>query len=178
MNIDLLRENLHLTHRQMADKLGKAPTTIAYWLKKHGLSVNRPPGFRMKRGPDKDGLKECTKCKTYKPYSEYYAHYQHEYHSYCKSCMKGNTTERQRKFKAQCVEYKGGSCTVCGYDRYQGSFDFHHLDPKEKDFAIAATKAYAFNDKIKSELDKCVLLCANCHREVHGGIIDLPGEGQ
>ena len=48
---------------------------------------------------------------------------------------------------------------------------FHHIDPNKKDFALSRTKTVIFDDKTKKELDKCILLCANCHFEVHGDII-------
>ncbi len=73
------------------------------------------------------------------------------------------------------IEYKGGKCQVCGYDKYQGALDLHHLNPKEKEFGIGA-KGYTRSwEKVKTELDKCVLVCANCHREVEAGIVQLPG---
>jgi 5-methylcytosine-specific restriction endonuclease McrA len=68
-----------------------------------------------------------------------------------------------------CIEYKGGKCEKCGYDKYDGALEFHHLDPSKKDFAISKKKA-RYIDKLKPELDKCILLCSNCHRELHGGI--------
>jgi predicted HNH restriction endonuclease len=53
--------------------------------------------------------------------------------------------------------------------------EFHHLKSNAKDFGISA-KGYCRSwNKVRSELDKCVLLCANCHREVHEGITQLPG---
>lgn len=71
------------------------------------------------------------------------------------------------------IEYKGGKCQCCGYHTYDGALEFHHLTPGLKDFGIGehgATKAW---DKVKQELDKCILVCANCHREIHAGLIDL-----
>ncbi len=62
---------------------------------------------------------------------------------------------------------------MCGYNKYQGALDLHHLRGKE--FGIADkgyTRSWA---KVKEELDKCVLVCANCHREIEGGITQLPG---
>lgn len=71
------------------------------------------------------------------------------------------------------IEYKGSCCGVCGYDRCNGALEFHHLDPNEKDFGISH-KGYTRSwEKVKTELDKCVMLCANCHREVHTGLIKL-----
>ena len=47
------------------------------------------------------------------------------------------------------------------------TISFHHLDPNEKDFNPSNLKKYKFDDRIKNELDKCILVCANCHREIH-----------
>jgi hypothetical protein len=66
------------------------------------------------------------------------------------------------------VAYKGGRCAICGYDRCPTAFDFHHVDPWAKDFAISQ-RMTSFR-AIQRELDKCVLLCATCHREVHDGL--------
>lgn len=75
--------------------------------------------------------------------------------------------EKRRKIRAQAIAYKGGKCLVCGYDRSHAAMDFHHIDPMEKDFTISA-RMTSFK-AIKRELDRCVLLCATCHREVHDG---------
>jgi len=72
------------------------------------------------------------------------------------------------------IEYKGGKCQICGYSKYQGALDLHHIDPREKDFALGQ-KGYTRSwVKIREELDKCILLCATCHREVEAGITQLP----
>ena len=72
------------------------------------------------------------------------------------------------------VEYKGGRCQVCGYDRCIEALEFHHLDPTQKDFGISH-KGYTRSwEKVKEEVEKCILLCANCHREFHAGILQLP----
>jgi len=62
---------------------------------------------------------------------------------------------------------------VCGYSRYVGALDLHHIKGK-KEFLIS-TDAYLHTwEEIKAELNKCVLLCSNCHREMHGGFVELP----
>lgn len=72
------------------------------------------------------------------------------------------------------IEYKGGACQICGYSKYQGALDLHHIDPTEKDFSLGH-KGYTRSwERIREELDKCILLCATCHREVEGGITQLP----
>jgi len=82
--------------------------------------------------------------------------------------------KRRRKIKKMAIEYKGGQCQVCGYSRYVGALDLHHTDPKTKKFGIGDkgyTRAWR---KVREELDKCILVCANCHREIEAGITQLP----
>lgn len=75
--------------------------------------------------------------------------------------------KRRRKVKQMAVEYKGGACQKCGYNSCVDALDFHHINESEKEFGIA-NKGHCWGwDKIKKELDKCILLCANCHREEH-----------
>lgn len=62
----------------------------------------------------------------------------------------------------------GGSCRICGYGRCLSGLEFHHINPLEKDFSISARMTSW--EAIRPELDKCILLCANCHREVHEGL--------
>lgn len=80
--------------------------------------------------------------------------------------------KRRRKIKSMAIEYKGGKCEICGYDKYAGALDLHHV--RDKKFGIAH-KGYTRSwDTVKIELDKCILVCANCHREIEGGIVQLP----
>ncbi len=74
--------------------------------------------------------------------------------------------------KRKAIDYKGGKCQICGYDKCVRSLDFHHVDPTKKDFAISEFKNRKI-EKLKDELDKCILLCSNCHGEVHDGILDV-----
>jgi hypothetical protein len=83
-------------------------------------------------------------------------------------------SESRRKIRLRAVTYLGGCCFKCGYNKSIAALDFHHKDPSEKDFQISSGK-YRRWELIRPELDKCVLLCANCHREVHA---DLRTESQ
>lgn len=88
---------------------------------------------------------------------------------YCsKSCSnKFRVDKRRKNIKLIAIEYKGGKCITCGYNRCPNAMTFHHLDPTQKDFAIGH-KGYTRSwQKVKEELDKCVLLCHNCHEEEH-----------
>jgi len=75
-------------------------------------------------------------------------------------------TIRRQILKKKSVEYKGGKCEICGYDKCIDALEFHHKDPKEKEFTLSKIMSYAWS-RIKKELDKCVLVCSNCHREIH-----------
>jgi len=71
---------------------------------------------------------------------------------------------KQRK-KIELVKYKGGKCEICGYDKCIQALEFHHLDPLQKDFTISSN-SFSF-EKMKKEADKCILVCSNCHKEIH-----------
>lgn len=74
-------------------------------------------------------------------------------------------SEKRRQIKRDAVAYKGGCCSKCGYSKCVSALQFHHLDPSEKDFAISARLMSWENTR--RELDKTVMLCANCHLELH-----------
>lgn len=77
--------------------------------------------------------------------------------------------------KERIIESMGGKCAICGYNKRGGAFDIHHIDPNEKEISFGSIRANPQSwNKIVEELRKCVLLCANCHREVHSGITELP----
>lgn len=113
----------------------------------------------------------CPKCKNECNIDEFYNRRGKTGGSvYCKKCTSTQVVERTKKLKQSMVDYKGGCCQICGYDKYIGALDFHHINPNEKDFTIAHIRQYKFDDTIKKELDKCLLVCSNCHREIHGGL--------
>jgi hypothetical protein len=89
----------------------------------------------------------------------------------CNSCTV-TLARRRRKLKA--IEYKGGKCQICGYDKCASALHFHHTDPNEKDFGFSDKGIPRSWEKQKIELDKCILLCSNCHCEVHEGITNVP----
>lgn len=85
---------------------------------------------------------------------------------YMKKVGSVRATQSRRNKKIALIEYKGGKCEQCGYDKPIPSvYHFHHIDPAKKDFAIASTTKSI--QTLKAEVDKCKLLCANCHFEVH-----------
>ena len=81
----------------------------------------------------------------------------------CNSC---NATRARIRLKQRSVDYKGGKCEKCGYNKCLRSLGFHHNDSTTKEFAIGQKTTHAW-ETIKNELDKCMLVCANCHGEIH-----------
>lgn len=78
---------------------------------------------------------------------------------------------RQNK-KRTIVALAGGQCVICGYNRCIRNLHFHHLDPKQKLFGVSSGGHGHSLEKIKAEVSKCILVCANCHGEIHDGLID------
>ena len=85
---------------------------------------------------------------------------------YCKSCWNKKTyqsgIDKLNKLKLE----RGGCCELCGYNKYLGALQWHHLDPTIKEYSIGKRRGLK-EETLKEELDKCQLLCANCHAEVH-----------
>jgi len=112
--------------------------------------------------------KKCPKCNTIKDRKlDFYPIKGQEIKvsGFCKSCILDSNAERRRVIKHQAIDYLGGKCSNCGYNKCNSALEFHHIDPTQKDKDYSNYKT-SF-DKLKPELDKCVLLCSNCHREHH-----------
>lgn len=104
---------------------------------------------------------------------------------YCsKTCSNGSKTKRYRdkhgwkktseyarERKAKLVRLAGNGCSLCGYNKCLAALDFHHVDPKTKKSYLGLS-IQPF-DKATKELRNCILLCANCHREVEAGVSKL-----
>ena len=75
--------------------------------------------------------------------------------------------------KATLVQEAGGCCAICGYDRYAGALQLHHVDPSQKRFEVNASGATVSLATLRAEAVKCVLLCSNCHAEVENGVTRL-----
>ena len=80
--------------------------------------------------------------------------------------------EWRKNTKTKMVICMGSKCQICGYNKSQNALEFHHINPEEKDFQISKRMGYKIDD-LKKEVDKCALLCKNCHAEVHGKVLAL-----
>jgi hypothetical protein len=123
-------------------------------------------------------MKICKKCLHDKDDEEFYKQTQrglkgeiwYYLDSYCKKCRIEYTVDRSRRIKTKAVEYLGGKCVDCGLIDDVCVYDFHHEDPTKKEFSFGQRGGISF-EKIKPELDKCILLCSNCHRKRHSIIM-------
>ena len=166
------------SYREIEKTLGVSRSTISYHCKKWGLTNiglnNGNPAICFK-----DEIKEYYKTHTQKETSEFFNVSKSSITRYKdnKNIKISNSTERKKRkytyvsnfrqrLKIKAVEYKGGKCSICGYDKCNRSLDFHHRDPNEKEFEIGSSKVLNWT-KIKLELDKCDILCGNCHGELH-----------
>lgn len=153
----------YLSIRQMAEKTGKSATSIRYWLKKHELKskiqrFNKGGENKKPKSLQKPFL--CAKCGESDPDRFYHAR------SRCKTCHNREQVKRVKETKQRAVEYKGGRCEKCGYDKNLAALDFHHLDPSKKDVNFKTARHWKWC-RIKRELDKCIMVCRNCHAEIH-----------
>lgn len=147
--------NEGLTQREIGQKLGYSQSNIKYWVAK----------FEIKPKPKNLAISNCKICGEDDP-SAFYYHKDGRQRFRCKKCDNKETIKRFRQYKAEAVAYKGGCCVKCGYNKCLASLDFHHLDPLEKDVNWKKMRNWPL-DKIKKELDKCILVCRNCHGEIH-----------
>jgi hypothetical protein len=85
-----------------------------------------------------------------------------------------NVKAWRKRVKQLLTQSFGGRCGCCSYDSCIEALEFHHLDPKEKDLGVSSWATTASFEKLAAEVEKCVLLCCRCHREVHAGYRQLP----
>lgn len=126
-----------------------------------GEHRTRPIGYRVMEG------KECICDRCHEAYT-----YHRGKGITTKLCSGCYGTVRHIELKERAISYLGGKCKICGYCKCRQGMVFHHTDPEIKEFDIAGTnRSWA---RLVKELDKCVLLCNNCHVEVHAGVAELP----
>ena len=120
----------------------------------------------------------CTKCDVDKPESEFSIRHRKgkkTRHRWCKLCMSRYQTTLLNRKKAILIQERGGKCEECGFKGHPAIFDFHHRDPTQKDYGISEFRCHPLS-KLRKEVEKCDLLCANCHRlkhlSVHGWDFD------
>ena len=143
MNYDIINSLVTkgFSTRKISTELKTSQSNVRYWLKK----------FNIKTTPRSEisDHKRCPRCETEKLKTEFYNRRNGKGSSvYCKRCSNDQTVERQKRFKQQCIDWKGGKCVCCGYNKCNNALDFHHLDPNKKEFNIAQARLTSFNEEI------------------------------
>jgi len=226
MDRDLLERYLSdgLSLSQIGDLVGRDPSTVGYWLKKHGLVANGRSKHASKGGLSREQLEPLVEegltageiaarlgCSARTVYAwlrrhdlklarhwrideavaaraagqtrfagKCRTHGRTDFlvfpngRSRCAKCNNEAVVQWRRRTKLKLIAEAGGKCVICGYDRWPGALQFHHLDPARKEFALAMFGITRAIDKLRKEASKCVLLCANCHAEVEGGAATVP----
>jgi transposase len=160
------------TVREAAAALGVGYSTVRYWLKRLNLetaTVRRQREDRKAVANGAYGVKRvCPK------HGKTVFVLRPEGGFRCGKCRMEAVGRWRRRVKQRLVDRAGGACQLCGYRRYLGALQFHHIDPGSKAFSISRNGTTRSYDEVCAEADKCVLLCANCHAEVEAGLTELP----
>ncbi len=164
----LVNDNKSIADISQIYGIGKS--TTRYWLNKYGLISCAKRGAKNQHSIIIDGgieRKKCNSCNILKDVSSFRKILnRNNYSSYCKECESKNAILKQQNLKKKCIEYLGGECECCHQKFDEKIYQFHHTEPAHKDFNICKHKSFNF-ENVKSELDKCILLCANCHYRIH-----------
>jgi transposase len=162
--------------RQIAAASGLSATAVRYWLRRFALQT-QPAHYSRRDGPKPHEIwRECgrhgwTVFRRVGRSGQYR----------CARCGQARVSRRRRRIKEILVAEAGGACRLCGYARYAGALQFHHLDPAQKRLEFAGRGLTRSLAVLREEARKCVLLCANCHAEVEAGCAflaapaDIPG---
>jgi transposase-like protein len=159
------------THREIAAEFGVSQATVKHWLLKLGLRSRNGPGRRRTHPPAQPGADVVRSFCARHGMTRFRRDRRGSYR--CARCQSEAVAARRRQIKAILVAEAGGSCRLCGYDRYVGALQFHHLDPHAKRFALSVRGLTRSLEKAREESRKCVLLCSNCHAEVEAGVTAL-----
>ena len=145
---------------RIAKETNKSQTTVRHWMRKFGLKTKLAIGGFC--------CKYCGETQRGKMSGKGGGAISH---TLCKRCHSVHTIDAFRQKKQLAVDYKGGKCQRCGYHKSLRSLQFHHRDPDKKDIKFSSNwLKRASCERMKKELDKCDLLCGNCHGEVHDEI--------
>ena len=153
--------------REIASTLAVSAGTVRHWLKKYELRT-QPGHYSARDLPKPEAIaREC-------PLHGWTTFVRIGGRRYrCGRCNSESVAARRRRIKEILVEEAGGRCVTCGFARYMGALQFHHLDPATKQFELGREGLTRSLARARAEAQKCVLLCANCHAMVEAGVIDL-----
>ena len=155
----------------ICEKCGKFfPTRILIDGKKHNLQNRKycldcSPFGNHNTKKITEPMYRCSQCGDENPENFPVGRY-----TECKKCRNRYNKKALKNNKRRGIDYLGGKCACCGFDKGLSAFDFHHINPNHKD-ANFPRHLYWSWDRLKTELDLCLLMCSNCHRLLHNGEI-------
>lgn len=149
---DLIKQG-YSTYK-ISKKLNICQSTVRYWLRK----------YKLKTFAKSYKCKFCGELDV----NKFYGHRK----SMCNKCFNNKSVSKARINRQKILDHFGNKCSHCGYEKYLCSLQVHHLDRKGKDPSYRSVRSWSWN-RIKNEIKKCVMLCANCHIALHNGLIFL-----
>jgi hypothetical protein len=160
MDKEILQQyvNLKFSTRKIAELEQSSQTNVRHWLKKYNLKT------QLNQFNESDYFCSCGENNP----ENFYGHSKQT----CSKCHNLKTTETGKNNRLFAVKSLGGKCTSCGYNKYTGALDIHHLDPTIKDKNFKCMRGWG-KERILNEIKNCILLCRNCHAEHHAGHLDL-----
>lgn len=160
--------------RLIAEELKTSQSNLRYWIKKHGLIRNKSKLVSTKYCLQCNVECEKTFCSTKCRSIHYYYRNQEKLNDRSKTLGKN----KREIFKLLAIEYGGNKCQHCQYNKNYSALSFHHTDPTQKDFSFGGIRSNVLTEVHKQELDKCILLCHNCHFKVHSAWNNLIPKGK
>lgn len=164
-----------LTLGEMAASVDRDVSTVRYWLGQYGLQATGGARRREAREAKLRGLRQIERSCVRHGRTDFVLESRGSYR--CKKCRGEDVAAWRRRAKQLLVEEAGGRCQICGYDRYLGALQFHHLDPAKKSFSLSLRGCTRSISELRAEAAKCQLLCANCHAEVENGPVEEAAGG-
>ncbi len=154
MDVKILEAYIDLDYstRKIAELENLSQTNVRHWLKKYNLSTNKKQFNKKEYSCD---------CGETNPKMFYGTSKQK-----CSKCHNMRTIESGKNNRLFAVNHLGGCCKSCGYNKYTGALDIHHLDPNIKDKNFRSMRGWC-KERILNEIKNCILLCRNCHAEFH-----------
>ena len=135
-----------LSTSAIAKEENKSKSTIQYWMKKHKIVGITPTQEKYKNLTSED------------------------YNEIGQKRQKANNdkiSEHRKNKRKKLLDLYENKCSICGYSKCKSALEFHHLDPSTKEFNLSLVgMTYSWSTILK-EAAKCILLCSNCHRELH-----------
>ena len=156
---------------EIAERLALSVGTVRHWLSSYGLKTRRSSAREQRRALTRGRPRTVEMhCDRHGP-SLFVLEGRGVYR--CLRCRTAAVSAHRRRIKSILVREAGGRCALCGYDRFIGALQFHHLEPGLKSFGLSGNGITRSLERARSEARKCALLCSNCHAEVEAGFAAL-----